>query len=311
MQVVSPSLGGGSTSNCQSCGALNQFEHRFCAGCGTPLIGEASAPPPGPASPTITVKLGGSTPVEPIAPADPERPDYLRALIWPFQRPDWIERMWWLPLVHFVPVFNFIIMRGWRLDVVRRVSRNEPQPIPDLRDFGRFFADGLILWAMTGLYFLPQIFLLALFGFKPIEVGLTVLFWLFQTVTGDAISFGALLADLGLAALVSVILPIVYWLATYPLYRVAMVRYAATGKVGVFFDVFTNLRIAGANFAAVMTLYIFEFLATMAFGMLSSALLSTVFGAVAVPLVLFPALYWTTAYLFGVFGLHVNATATK
>ncbi len=93
MQVVSPSLGGGSTSNCQSCGALNQFEHRFCAGCGTPLIGEASAPPPGPASPTITVKPGGSTPVEPIAPADPERPDYLRALIWPFQHPDWLERM--------------------------------------------------------------------------------------------------------------------------------------------------------------------------------------------------------------------------
>jgi len=254
------------------------------------------------------VQPGGSTSVEPIAPVDLERPDYMQAVVWPFRRPNWPERMWWLPLVHFVPMFNFIIMRGWRLDVVRRMSRNEPQPLPDLRDFGRFFADGLILWAMTGVYLLPQILLLALFGFKPIEAGLTVLFWLFRTLAGDAVSFGTVLADLGLAALVSVILPIVYWLGTYPLYRVAMVRYAVTGKVSTFFDLFTNIRIAGTTFTAVMTVFIFEFLAATAFGLLSGALISTFIGSIAVPLVLFPALYWTTAYLFGVLGRHINTT---
>lgn len=304
MESASPQPHDGSPSSCNICGALNGREYRFCTGCGAALTPTPIAVGTISLAPMSTVQLGGLR-IEPIAAADVERPDYLRALTWPFQRPDWPERMWWLPLIHFVPVFSFIMMRGWRLDVVRRIARNDSQPLPDMRDFGRFFADGMILYAMTGLFLLPQILLLAFFGFQPIEVALTVIFWVFQTFTGEAVSFGALLADLGISAMVSVILPLVYWLGTYPVYRVAMVRYAATGKVSVFFDVVNNLRIAAANFAPVMTLFIFEFLVTVAFGFLSGLVLSTIIGGIAVPLLLFPALYWTTAYLFGVFGLHV------
>jgi hypothetical protein len=231
---------------------------------------------------------------------------YLDAVRFPFLQYNWAQRLWLPSLIAFIPIINFIIMRGWRLEITRRVGRDMNDRLPDPSNLLRFFIDGLVLWFMTGLYLVPEIIMLLIFGFGPL---FTFFGWIYNTITGNphAGSFLALIAEMGIGSFVRMLLPIVYWILTYPLYRVAMVRYAYTGSIGVFFDVGTNLNIARKHMGQAMALYAVEQLSSILFVILSGLISLTGIGAIIVLVLLFPALYWTTGYLFGSFAAQIQA----
>lgn len=311
------------TTICPDCGLRNSAEAATCADCGAALPARppVAASPPAVAVPPLsrpaivepalpaTTAAPQLTPVAaaqavaaPALAANPgpsvslDRPNYGEAIRFPFRQANWPERLWLPPLIFFLPFVNVIVMRGWRLEVARRLGRGWSDRLPEPSGFGRYLLDGLVLWLMTGLYLIPQFVLLLFFGFGPLGALLAVLVWLF---TPERVSFFTLLGQIGFGTLLQALLPLVYWLVTYPLYRVAMVRYAYTGSVGVFFDVANNLNIARQHLGLVLQIYLFEQLSAFLFVVLCALLAPTVIGALAIPLLLFPALYWTTGYLFG------------
>jgi hypothetical protein len=246
---------------------------------------------PGFSTPAVPVLAGDAGP-----PVSLDRPNYLEALRFPFRQANWPSRLWLPSAIAFFPVVNIIVMRGWRLEMTRRLGRGWTDRLPEPAGVGRYFLDGLVLWLMTSIYFIPQFILLLFFGLDPVGTILALLTWLF---TPERVSFFVLLGQLGLGALVQLLLPLIYWVLTYPLYRVAMVRFAYTGSVGVFFDFVNNLNIAREHFGLVLRIYIFEYLTNFLVFVLGIILAATGIGALAVPLLIFPMHYWTTGYLFG------------
>ena len=205
-------------------------------------------------------------------------------------------------------------MRGWRADVTRRVGRGMPRLLPEPGDIGQFFADGLFLWAMTAVYFiLPQIVIAAVTGFQSIDTVLTIVSWLLQLIfdSNQAVSFGVLLSQIGVSAIVGLIAPIGWGLLAYPFYRVAMANYAVTGNVLAFFDLFSAARIMVRHAPLVMGVFLFDVFTTSLFVSFSGALVTTVAGALLVPILLFPMIYWTNGYLFGVLASRIAASKKK
>ncbi|MFV9504969.1 MAG: DUF4013 domain-containing protein [Oscillochloridaceae bacterium umkhey_bin13] len=304
---------------CQECGSRNLLGDLTCAEC-KEVLPQTAAPLP----PPITTPLPPpkTTPLPPPTtsplPAFPtpslpssaqmasardgqievslDRPNYLEAVRFPFRQPDWPNRLWLPALIFFIPVINVIIMRGWRLEITRRLGRGWTDRLPEPNGIVRYFFDGLKLWFMTGIYLIPQFLILLFFGLGPIETLFTILAWLFSP---ERTSLFGLIGQIGLGSIIQLIVPLVYWALTYPLYRIAMVRFAYTGSLAVFFDVPTNLTIAQEHFGLVVRVYLFEQLTSVLFVFLSSLFGVTGIGVLVVAGVLFPAQYWTTGYLFG------------
>ncbi len=112
------------------------------------------------------------------------------------------------------------------------MGRRDEKVLPDINGIGRYLADGMLLWLMTGIYFIPQIILLRLFGGGLVGNLLTVLTWFYETwIAGaETISFVALMADVGVGIAVALILPGIYYFLSWPFYRAAMTRYSVTGN---------------------------------------------------------------------------------
>lgn len=232
-------------------------------------------------------------------PTAPGRLDIGKALTFPFQERSWPARIAWLPLASLVPVFGSILLRGWRLDLVRRVSREDAQILPDPRDLGRFLADGVVLLLMTLLYHLPLLLFLAVFGLSKVGATLDVLWWAVQTFFADgAAAFWALVADVTLGLLVDWLVPILYFVAVWPLHRMAMVRFAITGRHRSFLQVWTNLVLCIRFLPEIFLAFFVDFVALRLLRWVARALITIGVGAVIAPLA--SALYfWATGHIFG------------
>jgi hypothetical protein len=238
------------------------------------------------------------------------QPGFLAALTFPFREKDVVQKIWWLPLVNFVPVLNLILMRGWRVSVVRRMGRHEAQFLPEPHNLGRFLADGTILWIMTGLYLIPQIILLAIFGQGAIDNILTILLWIFNTLFTDnpTIALSVLITDVLLGTIMQLIIPGAYWLLSWPVYRAAMIRFSTTGRVWAFFDIITNIKLVARHLDEFMLTFFWTLAMNALIGFVSGLFISTAIGSILVPLITIPMFYWTTGYIYGRLAAKLNLT---
>jgi hypothetical protein len=314
---------------CPACATSTPPTARFCLACGTALSASGNVEPvpaiavneePLPAQ-APAIQSGASTP--PTTPLSQDRLyetqpntgrlDLLEAIRFPFRQTNWLSKLWWLSLLAYIPPFNFIILRGWRLDITRRIARENPDALPDLNDIGRFFAEGFLLWMMTGIYLFPQVILITILGFGPLETALTIIGWLFATLFTDneTVPFMIMLSQIGIASLMGTIIPIIYWILTYPLYRIGMVRYATSGKLSDFFDVFRNFWLMTRHYIAIMTIFFFELATWTLFGIVSGLVSATAIGVFLVPALILPSFYWTNGYIFGSFALMLKRSQQK
>lgn len=86
--------------------------------------------------------------------------DFGKAFSYPFEDPDWAKKIIIPALITLIPIFGEIFILGWMLDIVRRVIRRDPTPLPEL-DLGRQFVDGLKA-LVVGLVFAIPILILEL-----------------------------------------------------------------------------------------------------------------------------------------------------
>jgi GYF domain 2/Protein of unknown function (DUF4013) len=267
---------------------------------GSPPAGSPSSPATGlarlPADPP-------RSPPEPLLASGAE--DHLSigaAFAFPFRRPDWAGSFWWVALMSYLPVVNLLLLRGWRVDATRRIGMCNPQPFPQAKDLGRFGADGFILWLMSVIFWIPGLFLLVLFGMDSLARFLLLGRWAFEKIIGGALTMTleSILTSIGIAGLLELLIPFFYFMLLYPLYRAGMIRFALTGRASAFFDIPGNLRLAFDHFRDFMLVFFFDWaMVKVGIGLLSLVLSATGIGIGLIPGIVFPAYYWSTAYLYG------------
>lgn len=224
----------------------------------------------------------------------------LHPVLWPFRSKQEWPRMWWLLLIDYIPVVNLIVMRGWRLEVVRRMARGEQPITPHFQSILKFFGNGLLLWTMTALYALLPLVIIAQLGVGG-----------FKDFVGDLVEFSKILlgqSDQSLAefarnelidSLLEVLIELAWIPLSSPLYRAAMIRFAVTSDIASFGNFPATIGFIFRHFGAFVKLYLFSFLLGIAVAMLGGFLVITGVGAIVVPLVTVPLYYWSTAFEYG------------
>jgi len=81
-----------------------------------------------------------------------------KAFSYPFEDKEWPTKAGLGVLITLVPILNFAAF-GWVIEIMRRVGKGDPQPLPGWDDLGKKFMDGLILFLVGLIYALPIILL--------------------------------------------------------------------------------------------------------------------------------------------------------
>jgi hypothetical protein len=97
---------------------------------------------------------------EPGAQGPDARPSVLEALRFPFQGPDWTHNLLLGSVFALIPLVGVLALQGWMCEVIQRLERSHPQPVPklDFKDFGHYlgrgvapFVVGLVVGMLLGL----------------------------------------------------------------------------------------------------------------------------------------------------------------
>lgn len=80
------------------------------------------------------------------------------AFSYPFKDPDWFKKIILNGLIVFIPVVGQIVMLGFLMEIISRVIRNDPNPLPEL-DFGKQLGKGFKAFVVYLVYNIPVIIL--------------------------------------------------------------------------------------------------------------------------------------------------------
>lgn len=301
-------------------GTLEASDWAWQAGCGSWVrLGDLRARPvrtgaaPRPdGAPLAVPRAPAATASAAFPDAGPPQGDPLSlgaAFSFPFRSEDWPRSMWWVAAMAYIPLFGLLLLRGWRVDITRRLGAHDPRPLPELARIGRFGADGLILWLISFLYWIPGLILIAVFSMDQLTKVTLMARWAFEKASGGELTMTleGILTAIGLAGLAEGIIPFLYFMAIYPLYRAGMIRFALTDRVGCFFDVWTNLQLALKHFRDFMVVFFFDWaMVRVGIGILTVILAATGIGILLIPAVVLPTYYWTTGYLYGALAARVS-----
>ncbi len=87
--------------------------------------------------------------------------DIGRSFVFQFEDQRWLNKLAVAVIVSAVPILNFALS-GYVVDIVRNVTREAAEPLPDWNDLSRKFIDGVILTAAGVVYALPVLILFCL-----------------------------------------------------------------------------------------------------------------------------------------------------
>ena len=84
--------------------------------------------------------------------------DFGLAFSYVFEDEDWVKKLA-VASVLCLTVIGIIPVLGWGLEVIKRVIKEEPAPLPDWSEFGQYFVKGLLIVLVGFIYSLPIIVL--------------------------------------------------------------------------------------------------------------------------------------------------------
>jgi hypothetical protein len=198
----------------------------------------------------------------------------------PFQDQNWIGRYWIVPVLALVPVINLIMLRGWRLENTANLARQRTPSLPAPELFFIFLLKGALLWLMTAVYHAPHAVFLLIHAaqlFHAAEQGQD-----------------ALIHELAVVGIVTVAASIITW----PLYRIAMMRYAATGSLWSFVLVPQNAIIGLRYMHLFIGLWFCAALLNIVNLLILGALSLTGIGVLVALVFTVPIYYAATAHLY-------------
>lgn len=212
--------------------------------------------------------------------------------------------MWALPIIAYIPIADFILLRGWRLELVRRMARNEENFLPPVHSpmhYIKFMKNGIILWMMTFLYLgVPFVIIFSTgtgYWGGLFEIVKWVYYSLFSTTPVAPLS--EILTENSKNALFRLGIEGVWLILSAPLYRAAMIRFAFTHSIFSFFNVISNIQFLFKQRNLFLKTYVFS----LVFNVLSLAatflLTITGIGIVFIPLIVLIVYYYSTGYEYG------------
>ncbi|MCD6425669.1 MAG: DUF4013 domain-containing protein [Anaerolineales bacterium] len=82
--------------------------------------------------------------------------DFGLAFSYVFEDKDWVKKLA-LASVLCLTVIGIIPVLGWGLEVMKRVIKEDPEPLPNWSEFGQYFVKGLLVVLVGFVYSLPVI----------------------------------------------------------------------------------------------------------------------------------------------------------
>jgi len=230
--------------------------------------------------------------------------EFFYPLIFPFKIKHWWKRMWALPIMAYIPIVDFILLRGWRLELVRRMARKEENALPPVhapRHHIKFFKNGIILWLMTGLYVGVPFVIIFSTG-TGLWGGLFELTqWVYQSLFSSepVPPLSEILSENTRNALIRLGIEGVWLILSAPLYRAGMIRFAFTNSMLSFFNVISNVRFIFRQRNLFLKTYLFSMLFKILSFVVTFLLTMTGIGIAFIPLVVLIVYYYSTGYEYG------------
>lgn len=232
-----------------------------------------------------------------------------KSFSYPFDDKQWAAKLGLGGLIVLIPILNFA-WSGYMIEIMRRVMKGDPEPLPDWNDLGQKFMDGLMLMLAGLVYALPMIVLVCLpLGFMTVPAILA------GNADMDEIA-DTLSAAGGILALCLSCLFMAYMLALSVIYPAITVQYAREGTFAAFFKVRAMLAQISRNAGPFFTAWGVYLGAALGLGFIGSAV-ATILGWIpCLGQLLFIVLefglvvYLSTLYahLFGQFGREAFGT---
>lgn len=200
-----------------------------------------------------------------------------KAFTYTFEDAKWFSKLLIGALISIVPFLN-IAWGGYTCEIIRRVARQDPEPLAGWDDLGTKFMQGLILLIAGIIYSLP-IIILSLFMI-PLFAGAVATEGDMQTMlatagTGIGILLGCLIS--------------LYVLALTVFMPAVQINYARKVTFASCFEIGAIIRLATSNLGN----YLLAWLAYLVFAMLAGL----VGGGIASILGLIPCIGWILAVL--------------
>jgi Protein of unknown function (DUF4013) len=200
-----------------------------------------------------------------------------KSFTYAFEDREWLSKLLIGALLFIIPFLN-IVWGGYTTEIIRRVSRNDPEPLAGWDDFGKKFVDGLILLAAGLIYSLPIIIL--------VIIAIPV-FWLPSTAQGN--SQNALAAvGTGFAVLLGCVI-FLYGLLLSVLYPAVQVNFARNGTFGSCFQIGNIIKLATSNLGN----FVLAWLAYIVVGFV----VGLVVGGISTILSIIPCVGWILALI--------------
>jgi hypothetical protein len=200
-----------------------------------------------------------------------------KAFTYVFEDTKWFSKLLIGALISIVPFLN-IAWGGYTCEIIRRVSRNDPEPLAGWDDLGTKFVQGLVLFVAGIIYSLPIIFLSLL---------MIPLFASAAATEGDVQSVLAA-AGTGVGILLACLITL-YALALSVFMPAVQVNYARKATFGSCFEIGAIIRLATSNLGN----YLLAWLAYLVFAILAGL----IGGGIASILGIIPCIGWILAIL--------------
>jgi len=83
--------------------------------------------------------------------------DFGKAFTFVFDDEEWIKKVGLAGLISLIPFIGTIVVAGWGFEVIRRVIKDDPEPLPDWNEFGEYLVHGFLVLVIGFVYALPLI----------------------------------------------------------------------------------------------------------------------------------------------------------
>lgn len=221
-------------------------------------------------------------------------------LIFPYKQKKWFAKTWWLIILTMIPIFDFVLLRGWRLILVRNMSKGEEEILPE-PSIAAMIKYGLVLWLMTTFYVIIPTIIIFSVGAGELGNLFSALSCLWSSIFGssdDPSLYMCLKSEAGEMVL-RIIIEIIWLMVSGTLYRVAMIRYAITDKKRVFLSLPINAFLALRYIKSFIMMWVFGVLLVAALTLISMIFSATIVLTPFIPLVVLLVYYYSTGYEYG------------
>lgn len=211
--------------------------------------------------------------------------DIGKALGFVFEDEDWVTKMLLGTVILLIPIFGGFALIGYTIVVMRSVMADEPRPLPEWKDLGNYFMDGLKFWVATLVYALPIFIIMCPF----------VVIWLLPALAGGEEDLAAILA--GISGVLSVglgCLASLYGILMSLLMPVVQIRYAETGEIGCCLRFGEMFRFLFANLGSIIVSQLVVWFAGM--------VLMSVVGGLSLGLLVLPIGVWLNVFSGHLYG---------